>query len=49
MTVTDVNGNVSTVDADVTVEDNVDPIAVSQDITVQLDATGNGSTTAALV
>jgi len=49
LTVTDVNGNVSTVDADVTVEDNVDPIAVSQDITVQLDATGNGSTTAALV
>ena len=41
LTVTDVNGNVSTCDATVTVEDNVDPIAICQDITVQLDSTGN--------
>jgi PKD repeat protein len=47
LTVTDVNGNVSTCDATVTIEDNIDPIAVCQDITVQLDADGNASITAA--
>lgn len=41
LTVTDVNGNISTCTANVTVEDNVAPTAVCQDITVQLDATGN--------
>jgi len=40
LTVTDNNGNVSTCTATVTVEDNVAPTAVCQDITVQLDATG---------
>jgi hypothetical protein len=49
LTVTDVNGNVSTAPAVVTVQDKVPPIAIAQDVTVQLDATGNGSTTAALV
>jgi hypothetical protein len=49
LTVTDVNGNIATCDALVTVEDNIAPIAICQDVTVQLDATGNGSTTAALV
>ena len=49
LTVTDVNGNVSTASAMVTVEDNVNPVAVAQNVTVQLDASGNGSTTAALV
>jgi hypothetical protein len=49
LTVTDVNGNITTCDALVTVEDNIAPIAICQDVTVQLDATGNGSTTAALV
>ncbi|MDX1407556.1 MAG: HYR domain-containing protein, partial [Saprospiraceae bacterium] len=39
-TVTDVNGNSSTCTATVTVEDNVDPICMAMDITVQLDANG---------
>ena len=47
LTVTDVNGNVSTCDATVTVEDNVDPTAVCQNITVQLDANGDLTTTSA--
>jgi hypothetical protein len=49
LTVTDVNGNVSTCSTTVTVEDNVAPVAICQNITVQLDANGNGSTTAAAV
>ncbi len=49
LTVTDVNGNSSTCSANVTIEDNVAPIAVCQNVTVQLDNTGNGSTTAAAV
>jgi PKD repeat protein len=47
LTVTDANGNTSTCDADVTIEDNVAPTAICQDITVQLDATGNVTITAA--
>ena len=47
LTVTDVNGNVSTCTGMVTVEDNVDPTAVCTDITVQLDVAGNASITAA--
>ncbi len=43
LTVTDVNGNSSTCTTVVTVEDNVAPIAVCQNITVYLDATGNVS------
>ncbi len=43
LTVTDINGNISTCVATVTVEDNVAPVAVCQDIIVQLDATGNVS------
>ncbi|MBK8504512.1 MAG: hypothetical protein IPL46_21270 [Saprospiraceae bacterium] len=46
LTVTDVNGNVSTCNSTVTVEDNVAPIAVCQDITVQLDGSGLASITA---
>ena len=49
LTVTDNNDNVSTQTAIVTVEDNVNPIALTQAVTVQLDASGNGSTTAVLV
>ncbi|MCB0609481.1 MAG: HYR domain-containing protein, partial [Lewinella sp.] len=49
LTVTDVNGNVSTCTATVKVQDNIAPVAVCQDVTVQLDNTGNGSTTAAAV
>ncbi|MCF6308655.1 MAG: HYR domain-containing protein [Flavobacteriaceae bacterium] len=40
LTVTDVNGNTSTCTAVVTVEDVTNPIAVCQNITVQLDANG---------
>ncbi|MGB3342296.1 MAG: M36 family metallopeptidase, partial [Aequorivita sp.] len=47
LTVTDINGNVSTCVAVVTVEDNIAPTAVCQDITVQLDSTGNATITAA--
>ncbi len=47
LTVTDVNGNTSTCTTVATVEDNVAPTAVCQNITVQLDATGNVSIIAA--
>src|SRR5690606_18731587 len=47
LTVTDNNGNVSTATAVVIVEDNVDPIAIAKDITVQLDANGTATFTAA--
>ncbi|MES2779112.1 MAG: T9SS type A sorting domain-containing protein, partial [Bacteroidota bacterium] len=47
--VTDVNGNVSTTDAVVTVVDGIAPISVAQNVTVQLDANGTGSTTATAV
>src|SRR5690606_15871311 len=47
LTVTDNNGNVSTATAVVTVEDNVVPVAVAKDITVQLDANGTAAITAA--
>jgi len=43
LTITDVNGNSNTCTAIVTVEDTIDPIAVCQDITIQLDANGNAS------
>ncbi len=43
MTVTDVNGNVSTDMATVTIIDNIDPTPVTQDITIDLDASGNAS------
>ncbi|MEL7123256.1 MAG: T9SS type A sorting domain-containing protein, partial [Bacteroidota bacterium] len=46
LTVTDNNGNVSTCSPSITVEDNIKPIALCQDVTVQLDESGNGSTTA---
>ena len=47
LTVTDVNGNTSTCNTTVTVEDNINPIAICQDITVQLDATGIATIVAA--
>ncbi|MFD2725630.1 HYR-like domain-containing protein, partial [Hyunsoonleella rubra] len=47
LTVTDNNNNTSTCTATVTVEDNVPPVAICQDITVQLDASGNASITTA--
>ncbi|MCP4089320.1 MAG: hypothetical protein GY746_05965, partial [Gammaproteobacteria bacterium] len=46
LTVTDVNGNSSTCSAGYTVLDTISPTAVCQDITVDLDGSGNGSHTA---
>jgi hypothetical protein len=46
LTVTDANGNPSTATATVTVQDTTAPTVLTQDITVQLDATGNASITA---
>ena len=45
LTVTDDNGNTSTCGSSVTVEDDLAPTAICQDITVQLDNTGNASIT----
>ncbi|MDC8003310.1 HYR domain-containing protein [Aureisphaera galaxeae] len=47
VTVTDVNGNVATCTSTVTVEDNIAPTVVCQDITVQLDANGMATITPA--
>ena len=41
LTVTDNNGNQSTCTADVTVEDNTNPTALCQDLTLSLDANGD--------
>lgn len=49
LTVTDLDGNISYCFLTVTVEDNVPPSAQCQNVTVQLDANGNGSTTAMAV
>src|SRR5688572_14838227 len=46
LTVTDVNGNTSTCTSTVTVQDNVPPVALCQNVTVQLDAAGAASVTA---
>ena len=43
LTVTDNNGNSSTCNSTIDVQDNVAPIAICQDITVQLDASGSNS------
>ena len=47
LTVTDPSGNTAVCTAVVTVEDSIAPTAVCQDFTVQLDATGNATITAA--
>ena len=47
LTVTDAAGNSATCEATVTVEDNIDPTAVCQAFTAQLDATGSVTITAA--
>ena len=47
LTVTDTSGNTNSASATVTVEDNIDPVAITQNITVQLDASGNASIVAA--
>ncbi|MDC0561840.1 LamG domain-containing protein, partial [Bacteroidia bacterium] len=45
--VTDVNGNVDSASAVITVEDNIKPTVVTQNVTVSLDASGAGSVTVA--
>src|SRR5690606_31254963 len=47
LTLTDVNGNTDTATAIVTVEDITAPVVVTRSITIQLDATGNASISAA--
>ena len=49
LTVTDVNGNFDSKTAIVTVEDTIKPIVLTQDITVQLNATGNATITNEMV
>ena len=49
LTATDASGNSASCTATVTVEDNIDPAAICQDITVQLDASGNATVSAANV
>ncbi|MCF6307906.1 MAG: PKD domain-containing protein, partial [Flavobacteriaceae bacterium] len=49
LTITDSNGNTSTCNAIVTVKDEINPIVITQNITVQLDSNGNGLITTALV
>jgi gliding motility-associated-like protein len=49
LTVTDINGNSTTAEAIVTVVDSVAPTVVIQDITVQLDASGNASITSSQI
>ncbi|MDP4282560.1 MAG: hypothetical protein Q8867_10490, partial [Bacteroidota bacterium] len=49
LTVTDNNNNVATCNATVTVVDNAPPVPYCQNVTVFLDASGNGSTTAEAV
>src|SRR5213076_175739 len=47
LTVSDNNGNSSTCTASVTVVDSVPPVAVCQDLTVELDASGHATITPA--
>ncbi|MBV6653705.1 MAG: T9SS type A sorting domain-containing protein, partial [Mameliella sp.] len=47
--VEDINGNTSNCNADITVEDNVDPTALCQDVTVQLNDMGEGALNTAQV
>ncbi|WP_039114318.1 gliding motility-associated C-terminal domain-containing protein [Flavobacterium sp. KMS] len=49
LTVTDVNGNSASETAIVTIEDKIVPIVVTQNIVVQLDATGKAIITAAQI
>ena len=49
LTVTDVNGNMSTCTTTITVEDNIAPVAICQNVTVQLDASGNAGITPAQI
>ena len=49
LTVTDVNGNVASSTAVVTVEDVLAPIVLTQNITVELDANGQATITPAQI
>ncbi|MEW4922781.1 T9SS type A sorting domain-containing protein [Algibacter sp. 2305UL17-15] len=49
LTVEDASGNSNTAAATVTVEDSVNPVVVTQNITVQLDASGSATITAAQI
>src|SRR5207245_7512880 len=49
LTVTDNNGSSSTCTATVTVVDSIPPVAVCQDFTLQLDATGHATITPAQI
>ena len=49
LTVTDQSGNENTANTKVTVEDSINPVAITQNITVQLNANGNASTTASVI
>ncbi|TXG38969.1 hypothetical protein [Seonamhaeicola maritimus] len=49
LTVTDQSGNSSNDTATVTVEDNINPIVITQNITAQLDDSGNASITASQI
>jgi len=49
LTVSDGVGNSESATAIVTVEDNLNPIAIVQDLTVEIDENGNGSLTANMV
>ncbi|ARV08181.1 hypothetical protein BTO05_00440, partial [Winogradskyella sp. PC-19] len=40
------NGNTSTQTQDVVIDDNINPVCITQDITIQLDITGNATITA---
>ncbi|WP_162425753.1 glycine-rich protein [Pontibacter pudoricolor] len=46
LTATDVNGNVGTATAIVTVIDNLAPVVITQDLTIQLDVNGTATITA---
>ena len=46
LTAQDADGNSSSATAIVTVVDNLDPVAVTQDLTIQLDANGDASISA---
>ncbi|MEM6272542.1 MAG: T9SS type A sorting domain-containing protein, partial [Bacteroidota bacterium] len=49
LTVADSSGNTSSCSATVTVEDNIPPMAICQNVTVQLDSMGNASVSGAQV
>jgi hypothetical protein len=49
LTITDTNNDTDACQATVTVEDNIAPTALCQNVTVQLDANGSGSTSATAV